>query len=215
MSLTSQLPLRPAIRGPSMVRTRCQNGADPGGIVTDGPHPALSRIRTLHTLGPYGTNCELAAQRWFDRVGSSGSVVLYPTLEAAADRVVNSSSGALIACAAYPQLHTLIYSRLGRMTMADCMMMPTHNMVIARRRDARKLESISVHHAPEALVPGTFATRLPAMSNSAAAHSCRAGAADACITTMPAAIREGLEIMHDFGPIVLGFSVHIALHAAL
>ncbi|MGH2689982.1 MAG: hypothetical protein ACRDKW_14430 [Actinomycetota bacterium] len=193
----------------------CRHGAGPGGIVADSPHPALGRITTLHTLGPPGTNCELAAYRWFDRVGTSGGVVLYPTLEAAADRVVDSSSGALIVCSAYPELHTLIYSRLGQLRMVDCIMASTHNMVIARRRGTRNLESISVHHAPAAPVPDTFRTRLPATSNSAAARSCRIGAADACITTMPAAIREALEITHDFGPIVLGFSVHIAIHAEL
>ncbi|MGH2720843.1 MAG: hypothetical protein ACRDJO_04470 [Actinomycetota bacterium] len=180
----------------------------------DRPHPALSRITTLHTLGPSGTNCELAARRWFGRAGTAGWVVLHPTLEDAADRVADSPGAALVACAAYPDLHTLIYSRLGRLTIVDCMMMPTHNMVIARRRGAPTLESISVHHAPEALVPDTFPTRLPALSNSAAARSCRAGAADACITTMPAAIREGLEILHDFGPVTLSFSVHIRVHAA-
>ena len=206
-----RLESRPVTRRPM---PPCSHAACSRSGMTDRPHPALGRIATLHTLGPPGTNCELAAHRWFDRVGTSGGVLLYPTLEAAADRVVESSTGALIACAAYPELHTLIYSRLGRLTMIDCMMTPTHNMVIARRRGARCLDSIAVHHAPAALVPDTFATRLPATSNSAAARCCRSGTADACITTMPAAVREGLEITHDFGPIVLGFSVHVAVHAA-
>jgi hypothetical protein len=211
MSVTSHPVLRPAIR--RAATARFPTAPPSGGRATDRPHPALSCITALHTLGPYGTNCELAARRWYDRVGTVGRVVLHPTLEEAADRVADSSRAALVACAAYPALHTLIYSRLGRLTMVDCMMMPTHNMVIARRRGARTLESISVHDAPAALVPDGFATRLPAMSNSAAARSCRIGAADACITTMPAALSEGLEIMHDFGPIVLGFSVHIAVRA--
>jgi prephenate dehydratase len=164
----------------------------------------------VHTLGPPGTNSELAAYRWFDRAGTSGSVVLHPTLEQAADHVAATRGTALIACAAYPQLHMLIYSRIDRLRMVDCMMMPTHRMVLARRRDAKAAASICVHPAPEALVPASYVTRIPAESNSDAARFCARGRADACITTLAAARAVGLELVRDFGAIMLSFTVHVA-----
>lgn len=175
-----------------------------------GRHPDISRITSLHTLGPAGTNCELAARRWGDRTGLAVPIILHGTLEEAADHVAASAGTALVACCAYPELHTLVYERIGRLTMVDCFLMATHHMVLARRTETACAVSICVHPAPAALAPASYATVLGASSNSDAARRCASGLADACVTTLTAAVTEGLDIVQDFGPVTLSFSVHVA-----
>ena len=179
-----------------------------------GDDHALARITSLHTLGPSGTNCELAARRWFARAGRRGDVVLHPSVDEAADRVLEVPGAALLACCADPELNTLVYSRLGRLVMVDCLLVPTHHMVLARRPGVVAPESILLHPAPAALVPATFRRRILAAGNSEAARRCAGAEADACLTTLPAALREGLEVERDFGPVPLSFSVHVPVHPA-
>ena len=46
-------------------------------------------------------------------------------------------------------------------------------------------------------------------SNSQAAATCAAGETDACVTTAPAARRFGLEVVRDYGPVPMGFTIHV------
>jgi hypothetical protein len=113
VKLSSRTTLRTMPNGAVVAR----HARPPSRASGDTLHPVLSRITCVHTLGPPGTSCDIAAHRWFERAGTSGSVLLYPTLEEAADGVDGSPRSALVACAAYTELHTLIYSRLDRLTM--------------------------------------------------------------------------------------------------
>ena len=63
----------------------------------------------IHTLGPQGTNCELAATTWFKELNIEGKVVLHPTLEIAAQEIKDSKHDLLLGCAVYPDLHKLVF----------------------------------------------------------------------------------------------------------
>jgi hypothetical protein len=177
----------------------------------DGRSVSQERLRTevtvLHTLGPEGTNCELAARTWFDRAGVDGEVILHPTLEEAADAVLGQPGAALLACIAYPELHTLIYTRYHRLVLVDSLIMPTHSMVLAARTSRPTIRTVATHPAPVTLVPDGAAVQL-VTSNSQAARDCADGLVDACITTAPAMVEHGLELVQDFGPLSMGFTVH-------
>jgi CheY-like chemotaxis protein len=164
-------------------------------------------ITTLHTLGPAGTNCENAARAWLDRRGTPGDVVLHPSFEDAAAAVVRTPGAALLSCIAYPELHTLLYSHVDSLVVVDCLIIPTHGMVLARRAGVVDIESVATHPAPASLVPGGVAVRL-APSNSQAAADCAAGLVDACITTRAAMEDHGLELARDFGALSMGFTIH-------
>lgn len=168
---------------------------------------ALQKITHLHTLGPSGTNCERAAKEWFARREMIGNVVLHSTLESTIDVMPFDGSAALLGCVVYPDLHTLVFGNLERMVLADVFITPTFNMVLAAR-DPRALATVSSHPAPQHLVPGSATTALTS-SNSQAALDCAAGRTDGCITTLPAAQRNGLTVVHDFGPVPMGFTIHI------
>ncbi|ANY06179.1 hypothetical protein [Pseudonocardia sp. HH130630-07] len=71
----------------------------------------LDDIRHLHTLGPSGTNLETAAHEWFRRRDTSGEITLHESLEIALERVPRTGGHALVACAVYPDLHTLSLSQ--------------------------------------------------------------------------------------------------------
>ena len=165
------------------------------------------QVSTLHTLGPQGTNCELAARTWFHQLGRDGEVILHPTLEEAADAALAEPGAALLACIAYPELHTLVYTRFHRLVLVDCLIMPTHGMVLAARNAGTTIRSVASHPAPVTLVPQGADVRLVA-SNSQAARDCAEGLVDACITTVPAMVEHGLELVRDFGPLSMGFTVH-------
>jgi len=180
--------------------------ADKSGAHASGS--ALRQVTSLHTLGPEGTNCALAARRWFEGQGRDGEVVLYRTLEDAARGALATVGGALLAAAAYPELNTLIYSHFDRLFVADSMVMATHRMVLARRPGTGQPVNVASHPAPVALLDdGMTVTLVP--SNSQAAIDCASGLADACITTDAAMELHGLELVRDFGPVAMAFTVHV------
>ena len=168
-------------------------------------------IDRIHTLGPTGTNCEAAARHWFERQGRTGEVVLHPTLEDAAEVVVEDAASALLGCIVYPDLHTLVFSNLDRFVLKDLFVMPTYEMVLASRTgEAPRL--VSSHPAPRRLVPQGVEVRL-VNSNAQAALDCAAGRSDACITTGVAARSNDLRIVENYGPVPMGFSIHVPLAA--
>lgn len=171
--------------------------------------PDLARVVTIRTLGPPGTNCEAAAYEWFTRAGWSGRVVLHRTLEEAAERLADNDDGreALLGCVVYPDLHQLVFNNLASMTLADVFIMPTHPMVLASR-DSTPPTTVATHPAPQNLVP-TGIQRVLTTSNSQAAEECAAGSVDGCITTRPAAEYRGLRVVTDFGPVQMGFTIHV------
>ena len=170
-------------------------------------------IKFLHTLGPEGTNCQLAAQAWFEKYSRDGMVHLYPTLEEAVKKMPMSPGHALMACIAYPELHTLMFSNLTRLRLVDCHIFPTHNMVLASGT-GKPPGSVISHPAPAHLIPSTITDRKLANSNADAAIRCARGDAEGCITTLVAADSMGLTVIHDFGPIHMGFSIHAPVISA-
>ena len=170
--------------------------------------PALRQVTSVHTLGPEGTNCASAARRWFEGQGRCGEVVLYRTFEDAARGALAIAGGALLAPAAYPDLNTLIYSHLDRLYVADSMVMATHRMVLARRPGTGRPVTVASHPAPVALLEDRMVATLVS-SNAQAAIDCAVGLADGCITTDAAMELHGLELVRDFGPVAMAFSVHV------
>jgi prephenate dehydratase len=173
----------------------------------------LDVVTTLHTLGPTGTNCERAAHEWFRRQGrSDGKVVLHATLEKALEEL-DSPSAALMGCVVYPDLHKIVFNNLDRLVMADCIIMPTDDMVLAARPgmllgDVRTAGS---HPAPASLLYDVTDDVTLCDSNAQAATRCAHGEFDACVTTRTAATREGLEILRSAGQVSMGFTVHCRL----
>jgi hypothetical protein len=171
----------------------------------------LTPIRSLHTLGPSGTNCEAAAHRWLARNDIDGEVVLHDTLEegVATMRDSGAADQALLGCIVYPELHTLVFSNLKWLKLVDCFIMPTHSMVLARKLgNGNELSRVATHPAPQGLVPEGCA-RILVTSNSVAAACCASGGVDGCVTTLVAARNHGLEIVRDYGPVPMGFSIHV------
>jgi hypothetical protein len=167
------------------------------------------QITTLHTLGPAGTNLQNAAHAWFRRRGTDGKVVLHRTLESALPVMAADGTHALLACAVYPDLHTLVFGNLRRLRMVDSFVYPTYNMVLAGS-SGETPRTVSSHPAPRGLVPAGAAVRLVS-SNSQAAADCAGGLTDGCITTAPAARAHGLRVHRDFGPVPMVFTVHLAI----
>lgn len=165
----------------------------------------------IYTLGPDGTNCAEAAHYYLrhksHEVNEANNVVLYETLEQAYDALFKARDGVLLSCAAYPELHSLIFTRLDTMALVDNFIMPTHAMVLATNVDPADISVVATHPAPQALVP-THYRRMMANSNADAGERCHRGEADACITTIVAAERLGLNVIKDFGALPMSFLIH-------
>jgi len=173
---------------------------------------ALDAIRVIHTLGPAGTNLEMAANHWFSTRGRGPDVRLHRTLEEAIPGLSEEGHEALLACAVYPDLHSLVFQNLGLLAMVDSFILPTYDMVYATRPDTAQVRTIVSHPAPQSLarraVPGVAPTLVT--SNSQAARDCARGAADACITTSKSAADHGLEIRRNFGGVPMVYTLHQA-----
>ncbi|WP_409180693.1 hypothetical protein F9C11_29940 [Amycolatopsis sp. VS8301801F10] len=172
----------------------------------------------IHTLGPAGTNCEAAARHYLEKNGyRDGSVVLYDTLEDAVEHVLDEpADSALLGCIVYPRLHEIVFDHLDSLALRECFTMPTHRMVLAKPAGSPEIgprSTVLCHPAPVQLLDGRGLDVRLATSNAAAARQCAAGEADACITTIVAAGAAGLDIVEDFGPVPMGFSIHVPTKA--
>lgn len=168
----------------------------------------LKRITTIHTLGPSGTNCEKAAYEWFAKNEIVGNVILYPTLETAVEKMPKTTEDALLGCVVYPDLHTLVFSNLHQIELAECFVMPTFNMVLASRNGVLPAR-VATHPAPQQLVPNGC-EKVFVNSNTQAAIDCASGLVEGCITTLVAAQQRDLAVVQDHGPVPMGFSIHVA-----
>ncbi|HEJ0329778.1 hypothetical protein I5M92_22165 [Serratia marcescens] len=170
---------------------------------------------TVHTLGPAGTNCEKAAHLWLKNNHHHGEVKLHQTLEDAAQYMASSDSNdVLLGCIVYPHLHHLVFKNLNHLKLTECFVMDTYNMVFASKTiNPGEIKTVGSHPAPQDLigqVPGInsqYSIRL-FNSNSEAARQCAMGTVDACITTDISANSSDLDILADFGPVPMGFSIH-------
>jgi prephenate dehydratase len=170
-----------------------------------------NKVTSIHTLGPTGTNCERAAQHWLTAQGKPVEIYLYPTLEAAALSMKGQAGAALLGCVVYPELHTLVFSNLDWLTLADSFIIPTHNMVLAAKETTQSLSLVSSHPAPVGLIPASIKQRRLVNSNVQAAIDCSQDLSDCCITTSVAAQKYNLKVVQDFGPVLMGFTIHTQL----
>lgn len=173
---------------------------------------ALDGIRVIHTLGPSGTNLEMAAHHWFSVRDRQPDVRLHSTLESAVPGLSDDGHEAVLACAVYPELHSLVFENLGRLAMVDSFILPTYDMVFATLPQTTRVRTVVSHPAPQSLVARvsqecelTLVT-----SNSRAAKDCASGHADGCITTSKAAADHGLIIRRSFGPVPMIYTLHQA-----
>lgn len=165
-------------------------------------------INTIYTLGPSGTNCEMAAHEYFKRNSvKDGNVHLFSTLEEAMANLPNKNCSALLGCVVYPDLHNIVFQNLSSMEMVDSFIHPTYNMVLASV-NGKEPVSVTTHPAPRSLLDSRDVTITLANSNVAAAKQCFTGATDGCITTRVSAMEHGLKIVEDFGPVPMGFTIH-------
>ncbi len=173
---------------------------------------ALDEISVIHTLGPSGTNLEMAAYHWFAARDRHADVRLHPSLESAIPGLSDDGHEALLACAVYPYLHSLVFENLGRLAMVDSFILPTYDMVFATRADTSKVTTVVSHPAPQSLVQRVSAdcTLTLVLSNSQAAKDCADGDADGCVTTSKAAEDHGLVIRRSFGSVPMVYTLHQA-----
>jgi hypothetical protein len=172
-----------------------------------------SDVTTIHTLGPTGTNLEMAAHRWLRRQGRDGTVVLHAQVEDGLDSMRFDGSDAILACAVYPRLHDLVFQNLHRLAMVDSFILDTYEMVLATRPGQRSVATIVTHQAPSSLVASRGQVSLSS-SNSRAAADCAAGLYDACLTTDRAARSAGLRVIESFGPVPMVFTLHAGMGGA-
>jgi prephenate dehydratase len=176
------------------------------------PDIDLSCIGVIHTLGPSGTNLEMAAHHWFRVAGREGEVRLHKTLESALPLMAVDGTHGLLACAVYPYLHSLVFENLARLRMVDSFVLPTYDMVLATRPETSEDEVVTVasHPAPQSLASSDYKIVLMT-SNSQAAKECARGALDACVTTSKAADEHHLLVRRNFGPVPMVYTLHQAI----
>ncbi|AZD86809.1 hypothetical protein C4K14_3987 [Pseudomonas chlororaphis subsp. aureofaciens] len=168
----------------------------------------------IYTLGPVGTNCEKAARQYMEKRHWTGQITLRTTLEDALDELLRSPEpGILMGCIVYPKLHDIVFRHLDRLKLVDHHLMDTHDMVFARNQ-SQAIKRIGSHPAPTSLLSqlGDLAISAELVlcnSNSEAALQCAQENIDACITTIVAAQANDLHIVRNFGPVPMGFSIHL------
>jgi hypothetical protein len=174
----------------------------------------------IATLGPTGTNLELAAQDLKARLLAVRpdleiSVNLYKTLEVAVEecKKLSPTKGRqrlLVSCAPYPGLNDLIFKNIDLMELTYSFIIPTREMVVAAHAgaDISKRTIVYAHPAVTSLAEQFGDAVLLSSSNSQAAIDCKADSDSACVCTIEAAREQGLSVVHSFGTVPVDFCVH-------
>lgn len=174
----------------------------------------IDSISTIYTLGPSGTNCEMAANKWFDKVGKKKSVKLFKCLEDAVKLIIaeDSKETALLSCVVYPSLHSIVFNNLKKMQFVDIFLCNTYDMLLAtsaeHNNSIEQISTIYSHPAPVSLAP-IDKEIVYVNSNVEAAMMCLTGNTNsACITTEKAAKNMNMRVLASFGEVPMGFALH-------
>lgn len=170
------------------------------------------------TLGPAGTNSELAAERFAQVRRLPGSIGLRNSYEDGADLVVQGEARYLVVAAAYNGLSDLVYANSRTLAVAECFTLPTHPFVLAApcgaKYDSRGNFTVGVHPAPARLLdrircrhPRVALHAVSASSNSIAAKMAAKRYVDLALTTAPAAYAEGLRVLTTIGEVRMAWVV--------
>lgn len=164
-------------------------------------------ITAIATLGPHGTCSEQAANLYSARIGEA-EIQLYDSFESSAQAVQEGSAQFAVIPSAYVHLNDIVFRYLCQIAIVDTFTMDTPNLVMAKN-GASQVSRVASHPAPAGLVERIFpnAELIHTKSNSRSALDVVDKKVDACLTTIIAAREYGLDIIHDFGPVPMGWNV--------
>ena len=165
--------------------------------------------KTIHTLGPQGTNCQKAAKFWLKKNNMKGDIILHDTLENAVKEVKNKpKNNVILSCVVYPKLHNIVFTNKDWLKLSECFICKTYDMVFAKGK-SNKIYTAALHPAVDDLIKKDESIKkIYVDSNSKAAQCCSRGEVDSCITTMFSAKKMNLNIINSFGTINMGFAIH-------
>jgi len=166
-----------------------------------------------YALGPQGTNIERVARRFNHRmnIAHKASIVLCETPEHAVVASRRTTQHGVLAifwtCAVYFKENELFFRNPDTLPFLFQETFPLDEMQLACRPEiTRTLEEVPMwkwrvltHRSPAPLLAPLPCQVLFANSNAEAAVRCRAGEAEACITTETARELYGLVKLHTFG----------------
>ncbi|MEU6932897.1 hypothetical protein AB0A05_27485 [Streptomyces sp. NPDC046374] len=166
--------------------------------------PQRRRTRTVHTLGPAGTDAHAEASRLFDHVAVADS------FDAAVRDARESGDLALVAAGFVQKAGNRVvdlwvdlhFRNLGLMELAQVWESPTKPMCLATRPGTSSVDTIALHPATEAfadrLVP--TARRQYVDAKPLAVRMAAEGLVDACIGSVDVAVACGLTVRSQFQP---------------
>lgn len=174
----------------------------------------------LVTLGPSGT-CSEEVSLAYAKNRPGAEVVLCPSFEEAARRVLQGEADEAIVPAAYVNFHEIVFQNVGTLRVRE-LLYSQPAFVLAARADRLPLPKdrplkVASHRSPSPLLRRlSFPyTHVEAASNAVSARLAQSGEVDACITnrygvetlnkTLPAS--ERLEIVEAFGVIDMPWAV--------
>lgn len=170
----------------------------------------VSALIIVATLGPSGTCGEHVFLLNQGRFGSNAKLTLHKYYNDVVGSVMDGESDYGLVAAAYPDLHHLIFSNYQSLSIVDCFLAETPELVVACINSTEhKPKKISCFSAVEPLAKDLYpeGILIKALSNAHAADLVVCGVADHAITTLPAAASRNMEIAYSFGCISIPWVV--------
>ena len=172
------------------------------------PRPTFESTARLGTLGPAQTNSELAILYYMRVHDIHTRPGLYATMEDAAKDLRAGKIDACVACSVYTKLYKLTFENVDALMIIDAFVFDTMAMMLAKRKEVGEIRTVVSHPSPVPLLDKYDYQITETTSNSVAASLCAEGQFDACMTTGGAAREFDLEVVHDFGPISMSWTVY-------
>lgn len=166
----------------------------------------------IATLGPEGTCSEAAAKHYINLKNLvNAKINLTVSFETAIDMLVGNHVDVVIIPSAYSKLSEIIFVNYYEIEIVDTFLFKTPDLVVVTSKDNKipiKM-SISCHSTPVWLIKKDYpnADIVNAKSNSDAANILLANQVDACLTTIICAVKNNLQILHNYSGINMSWNV--------
>jgi len=162
----------------------------------------------ISTLGPAGTDSEHASHHYSSVKKLNSKVKLFPTYKEAVESVIKGESDLCVIASAAPDFFAFVFQPpyMGKIEIIDSFIFETAEIVLIKRKDVKKVNSVLCYAGNAALVKEKYKI-VDCKSKSLAPIECLQGKADAALTSIRLFDKEKFDLVENFGSFRMSWNV--------
>ncbi len=171
-------------------------------------------LGTFGILGPEGSDTQKVTKYYLENLLlGHGEIIMFDVLEKGINALVEGDLDQFIISSLHPQLNSVFFHHFGKIEIIDAFIAESHEIVLARNpKSKHEYKKITTGPSFQAFI--NCSSEIPkgleciiSESNITAARLCALGKTDLALTNENAAKIHNLEVLKNFGPIKMSWTV--------